>query len=287
MLRLAAVAIALLPQAFAAHAQQAPPEPRVGDVTEIRIESRSSQSSGDGSSGSSEDRDLLVERVIAVRDGGVELEFDLPRDASAEDRRASWQFPVRVFRPGGGPLRLLNGPELAARVEAWLRAAEWPREMCGRWIFTWNAFRIECDPQSVIETLAAIDLSPGELRDGAPYRDAGARGEAALRREAGGSNGAAFVAEMEVDPDAVRRERARSNAVVLEISGDSPELRAAMQARSAERISGTITTRFETDAAGRVTRRTKVRQLAIERPDGTRETETVTQIVERRLLPRG
>lgn len=285
MLRVLALATGLLLQTLAAHAREPQPGSRVGDVYEIRIESVASRSSNQGSSGDSNSNYLFLERVIAVRDAGVEVEFDLPEDVSAEDRAPAWQYPVRVLRPPHGPLQLLNGPELERRIAAWLTAARVPREACGRWYFTWNAFQIECDPRSVMETLAHMDLRPSDFRDGAPYQDARARAPGVLRREARGPDGAVFAVEMEVDPEKVRRERARADAVVMEISGDSPALRSARQARSAERISGTIAITFETDGAGGV-RRTKVTALEIGGPNGLRETETVTETVERRLVPR-
>ncbi|HKR25700.1 MAG TPA: hypothetical protein VJS15_10600, partial [Allosphingosinicella sp.] len=88
--------------------------------------------------------------------------------------------------------------------------------------------------------------------------------------------------------EAARRERAEADAVVREIMGENQTFRAAFEersaARSAERISGTIRIRFETDAAERVTRRTKVTELVIEGPGQRRETRTTTETVERRLV---
>jgi hypothetical protein len=277
----------LVLHAPAARAQEPQPGSRVGDTYEIRIERVSSENSSAGSSGSTHDLDVLVESVIAVRDAGVELKFDLPRSATAEDRARTWQFPARVLRPPHGPLQLLNGPELDRRLNRWLEAAGWTRAICGRWIFTWNAFRIECDPQSVIQTLEALDLRPGDWVEGAPYHEAGGRGPAVLRRGARGSKGATLIVEMEVDPEAVRRERAEADIVIAEISRrESLALDAALQAHASERISGTIRITFETDAAGRTMRRTKVTQLEIEGPDHVRETRTVRQTVERRLVSR-
>lgn len=285
MLRFLALATALLLQAPAAHAQEAQPGPRAGDVYEIRRVSDATFA-GNGSSGNSHDRDVLMERVIAVRDTGVELEFDLPPDATAENRAAVWQFPARVLRPPQGALQLLNGPELEARVARWLAAGHMPRTACGHWYFSWNAFQIECDPQLVIRMLAAFDLGAITLRDGAPYQEAGAREPAVLRRERLGPDGAVFVAEMEVDPEAVRREYAENEAATLEILGDSPATRAFLEERSPRRVSGTIRIRFETDAAGQVRRRTKITELAIEAANGERETRTVTETLERRLVSR-
>ena len=100
-----------------------------------------------------------------------------------------------------------------------------------------------------------------------------------------GPNGSIFVAEMEIDPDAVRRQRAEADMAVAEMMGDGPlELEAALQARSSERISGTIRTTFETDALGRVTRRIRVVQIETVALDGSQSRETTTQTVERRPI---
>ncbi len=68
-----AVMFAVQPLAIEVRAQQPQFEDRVGDRYEIRLESVS-ETSGDRSSGSSRDVTTLVERVIALRDDGVELE---------------------------------------------------------------------------------------------------------------------------------------------------------------------------------------------------------------------
>jgi hypothetical protein len=279
------IAASLLP-AIAAHAEPAHPGPRSGDIYEIRRELLSSDQSSDGSSGSATDRDAIRERVIAVRDGGLELEYDLPAQATAEDRARTWQFPVRVFKPQSGPPQLLNSSELKARVDRWLEAAKWTRAACGHWIFTWDAFKIECDPQSVVETLEAFDLSSRDLRDGALYRDSGALEPASLARKTAGPDGAIFTADMKIDPDAVRRGRAESDLVVAEIMGRPMTLEAASRAHATEDISGTISVTLETDAAGNVRRRKKVSKLEIRAADGGVETVTTTETVERRLVTR-
>jgi hypothetical protein len=285
MMRLIAATAALLLPACAAHAQPARPGPRAGDVYEITRTADSSWDSGEGT-GSAHDRDSMIERVIGRREAGLELEYDLPASATARDRSAQWQFPARIFKPVRGPWQLLNRAALEARAEAWLRAARWPRSMCGHWIFTWNAFRIDCDPQSVIETLEQLDLGPGDLRDGAPYRDLGALAPAPLRRTATGPDGATFVAEMAVDPDFVRRESVESDLVVAEITRTATTRDAAIRARAAERISGTIRVTLDVDAAGQVRRRTRLINLETREQSGRLETRTSTEILERRLISR-
>lgn len=246
--------LALLLLAPAAAAQ--PPGPRAGDVHALTL-TRDMARTGEGSSGSSHDRDTLFERVIGVSADGLELEYDLPPEASADDRARQWQLPARVFRPNDGPMRLLNGPELEARVEAWLKRAQWTREICGRWIFTWNAFRIDCDPQIVIESLAAFDL-----RSPAPV-----------------------ASETRIDAEAERRRRAEADVVLGELSNKPVTLAAALRERAKEKISGTVSVTFDTAPDVSVRRRKTVTRLVIEGP-GRRSTETVTETLERRRVSR-
>src|SRR5205807_734136 len=199
---------ALLLPAIVARAGALPLAPQVGDTYEVTSTRDSAQQGSHGSSGSSHDKDTIIERVIGLRADGLELQYDLPNAATADERARNWQFPARVFKPFGGPAQLLNGPELEARVDDWLKTAEWPRTVCGHWIFTWNAFRIECDPQSVIKTVQSFDLRSADLREGAPYQETEALGSGKLARKPAGPDGAAFSVEMPVDRDAVRRGRA-------------------------------------------------------------------------------
>jgi hypothetical protein len=269
---------------LANNARSEPPQsaPKVGEEYEISKRYETSEQTSDGSSGSSRGRDVILERVIGVRDGGLELEYDLPKDATAEDRARSWQFPVRVFRPSNGAMQLLNGRELEARVDVWLKAAGLTRAACGRWIFTWNAFRIECDPQSVIKALEAFDLSSAVIREGASYQDIEARGTGTLTRKAAGPNGATFTVVMEIDPDAVRRARADSDVVVGEIMQKPVPLDAALRERANDSVTGTISVTFDTDPAGNTRSRTKVTKVETKKPDGRSESRTVTETVERR-----
>jgi len=255
--------------------------PKVGEEYEISKSYETSEQTSDGSSGSSRGRDVLIERVIAVRDDGLELEYDLPKDATAADRARSWQLPARVFRPHNGSMQLLNGRELESRVDAWLKAAGWTRAACGHWIFTWNAFRIECDPQSVLKTVEAFDLGSAVVREGASYRDIEAKGAGTLTKKTAGPNGETFTVVMEIDPDAVRRARAESDVAVGEIMQKPVTLEAALRERANETVTGTISVTFDTDPTGNTRSRTKVTKVETKRPDGRSESRTVTETVER------
>jgi hypothetical protein len=278
-----ATAVLLL---LANNARSASPQSarNVGEEYEITKRYETSGQTSDGSSGSSSGRDGILERVIGVREDGLELEYDLTKAATADDRARSWQFPARVFRPTTGAMQLRNSPELESRIEGWLKAAGWTRAACGRWIFTWDAFRIECDPQSVIKSLEAFDLTSVDLREGASYQDIEARGPGTLTRKASGPDGATFAVVMEVDPDAVRRARADADVVVGEVMQNPVTLDDALRAHANERVSGTISVTFDADPAGNIRSRTKVTKLEIQGPDGKSESKTVTETVERRLV---
>ena len=267
-----------------AHAAASPRAPQVGETYEITLARDSVQQSGDGSSGSSHDKDAIIERVISVRADGLELEYDLPAAASADERARSWQFPARVFLPFGGPATLLNRPELEARVDPWLKAGGWSRSLCGHWIFTWTAFQIQCDPQSVVSTIRTFDLRSADVREGVSYQEAEARGSAQLARKTAGPDGSIFTVEMSVDPDAMRRTRAESDVVVGQLTNNPVSLDEAIGGRAREKISGTILVTFETDPAGNVRRRTKVTRLNITGADGRSGTESVTETLSRRLI---
>ena len=281
-----ALVAALLSPDIVACAAASPAVPQIGDTYEITLTKESAQQGSHGSSGSSHDQDTIIERLIGLRADGLELQYDLPTTATADERAQNWQFPARVFKPFDGPTQLLNGPDLEARVDGWLKAAGWTRTACGHWIFTWNAFRIECDPQSVIKTVQSFDLRSTELREGAPYQDTDARGAGKLARKSVGPDGAVFAVEMPVDPEVIRRSRAESDVVVGEIMKKPVSLDTALRERAREVVSGTISVVFETDPAGDVRRRTKHTKLNITGPDGLSETQTVSETLERRLISR-
>lgn len=278
--------IMLLAAALLLPATVAPAEPlRAGEAYEIAIRSEMSQQGSDESQSSARSNSGLVERVLAVRDDGVELEYDLPPDVPAEDRARQWQFPVRVLKPAAGPLQLLNRPELESRAARWLEAAGMPGLVCGQWIFTWTAIRIDCDPQTVLDSLEAMDLHPAALQDGALFGDPAARAPAPLRRQAGRSQGETLSVVLAVDPDVVRRERAEADRIVAQMMGPAAAEDTGRAGREVVDASGTIRISIETDAGGRMRRRVKVTELDVRRRDGVTESSRTTETLDRRRLP--
>jgi hypothetical protein len=260
-------------------------DPDVGATFEIvgRYQTESETSDG-SSSGSSRGSNALLERVIAVRDGGVELEYDLPADSMAQDRAREWMLPARIFRPASGASVLVNADELEARVDPWLKKANWTRAICGRWIFSWNAFKIDCDPQSVLATIASYQFAATNPQDGAAISIEGALRPGTLSLKSSGPKGQIFAAELELDPDAVRRARAESDVVVGEIMGKPVSFDDALAVRAKEEVAGTVTLKLETDAAGMVLRETTITRTTTTPPGGPTETETATRTLERRRV---
>lgn len=258
------------------------PLPQAGEEYEIVVSYETSILANGKPSGSSRGQNIYVERVIIARDDGLELEYDLPEQVSAEDRARVWQFPVRVFRPTNGPMQLINREELETRVDAWLATAGLNRSACGEWIFTWNAFRIECDPETILETIRAFDFLFTDLREGTLYRDPMARSPEKLKRIKNGADSVRVEAVMEVDPDAVRRARAEADVVVGKIMNAPVTFDSALRDRAKEVVSGTIEVTFDIDSSGNAWRSTKVTRLEFDGPGDRSEAETATETVERR-----
>jgi hypothetical protein len=286
MMRIVATMAVLLIAVPASAAEPALLAPSAGDTFEIRHEYETKYETDDGSSsGSSSGHTTIVERVIGVRSDGLELEYDFPKDATEEDRSREWQFPARIFRPISGTPQLLNRADLEVRRDAWLKRWKIDRGACGSWYFTWNAFKVECDPQSVIASLEEYNLWVADLSEGMPYRTPQAREAAPLKRVAG-SNPASFVAELVVDPDKLRQEQAEADVIVAQMLGKPKTLDEALRARSSEAVSGTITVTINTDGSGQVRQRAELVKLTIKSPDGKVETKSRTETVERRKLAR-
>ena len=207
-----------------------------------------------------------------MRSDGNVLTYDLPASATSNDRASNWQFPFQVLKAPDGPVRLLNEPELAGRIDRWLKAAEMQRAACGKLIFTWNAFRIECDPQSTVRWLATVTL-PERLEAGSSFTDPDARVPTTLRQ--GSPN--KLVATLSVDQAAVLRQRAQTDVGVAELMHKALTLDAALKAHEAEKVTGTITVTFDLDAAGLTRRRTRVKMVRVAWPNGRIDTQTVTE----------
>lgn len=253
-----------------------------GDVMVLqkRYETRRTRSDGTPLASSSGVTRLSV-RVAAVRADGRELVYDLPPGATQADRTRNWQFPARVFEPDRGATTLLNQGELESRLAGWLTSANRDRSVCGQWIFTWNAFYIDCDPQSVLATISSFDLRVADLGDQAVYvdKDASEPGRLAAASQANG--GRIYTTQLPVDPEVVHRARAEADVVAGAILKHPVSLDAALEAHRKDRIEGTISVTLEADTSGAIWKRVRVIRSQTVRADGSTEIETQTETVER------
>lgn len=253
---------------------------QVGDVYELTQSYQTTDTASDGSTGSSRGRTELIERIVGLRDGGVELEYDLPSDATPEDRAREWQLPARVFKAADGSRQLLNAAQLEARLDGWLKAAKSDRSACGRWIFTWTAIRIECDPQAIVARTAELDPAAQIMQEGSVYSDHRAAQDGRIVQ----TGRSAFSVTVPIDPGKVRHERAETDVVVSEISRKPIGLEAALRQRAGEQVTGSITVTWETDAGGIARKRVTTSRTEIRREDGVTEKRTGTETVERRRV---
>jgi hypothetical protein len=261
---------------------------QVGDTYRITLTKESTKSGSNGSSATTHDKNTIIERVSNLRQsGGLELRYDFPSEATTQEKTSDWQFPAEVFKPIVGPTQLLNEREIEARIDRWLKSANLSRDSCGHWIFTWNAFRIECDPRSVLKTIQSYDLRSVDLHEGSAYQDPGASNVGTLKKTSTGPYGETFATEMTVDSDAVRRALAEQDVIVGEILKRPVTLETALHEHEAETIAGTISIVFDADLNGNVRRRTKVTKLDTKRADGRTETQSISETLERQLITQG
>lgn len=258
----------------------------VGQRFELSQHYSTSESGTDGTSASSNGSSAIEESVIAIGPDGIELEYDLPAGVTEKERSREWMFPARVLRRKDGTVALLNREALEGRLDSWLERAKWTREACGRWIFTWSAFKIECDPEAVLKSIESFDPGSAPLTDGSSSLVAMADAAVILRASGDTKGSLTFRGITEVAPDIVRRSRAEGDVVVGEIMGEPITLAEALAKREQESISGSIQVIFQTSSEGLPFRKETVTQLTTTSETGS-TTETRTEIVERRPLARG
>lgn len=260
-------------------------EEMAGDRHRISV-THESESTGDGSSSSSRGGHEYIERIVGVRPDGTERVYDLPLEPSDDQRPINWHFPVRVFQPYDGSMQLLNREEMEARRDAWLKAAKISPEACGSWYFTWSAFQVECDPESVLATIEALNIQPLSLEDGELLHHPAALEPARLALQKSVGDGATYRVQMTIDPDAVHREDARTDVVLGEIMQEPISFEEAYVERQNEKIGGVMEVFLEADPNGRVWRRTTSTEITRVEADGQVERQSSKEVIRREALSR-
>ena len=216
-------------------------------IIEVSYETRSK---GDnGSSSSSNGRYMYTERILQETGDCTTKRFDI----AGEDRPlAEWQWPVEVERCSDGIIRLLNTAEMEARRDAFHAEAGIEKAACGSYYFTWNVFKIECDPEAILETIETIDLEGLELIDGSEYQ----HGTSSMRlsRDELSDPGSPLGASIEVDADEVRRAEAKTIVIFGELQGEPVDEEEAMQRVQAIEVTGTTRITFVFAEPGEITR---------------------------------
>ena len=251
---------------------------QVGDRHRITLFHEMRSTSDDGGRSSSRGTHEYLIEVLAVGPDGVERLYEVPGERGDEPS-PDWHWPVRVWEDRQGVLSLLNRADMEARRDAWLAAANIPREACGTWYFTWNAFQVQCDPEEILETIEMLDIQPPDLREGAMLSHAAALAPAPLRKDAGA--GETFRATFSLDPDIARRELARSDVIVAQLMGKPVTFEEAYAVRQGEPIRGTIEVVLEANAEGEVERRIETIETVRTDAEGVTKSSTATETTER------
>ena len=255
--------------------------PSQGDRYKLLLKRHSEYQENDSGSGSSDDNDVIEVRTISVGHGALDFEYDLPADATAGDREVGWQFPAKVHLGADGTMTLLNTAELETRRDRFLKSAGLTTQMCGRWIFTWNAFKIECDPQSALSIISRFQTQPAVLADGAPFGIKGAVGSTPMKCARSTAQGQRCTVVLPLDEGDIRRDLVESDVVIGDITGKPISAFDAAKSRAATQIKGTIEVTFEADLDGTVWKRTTVVRSEQRDPGGRTRSSVATTVLTR------
>lgn len=233
---------------------------------------------------SSSGRQTLAERVITETQAGSEIEYSIPGPSDEIRGNAKWMFPVRVLVAPDGTKTILNQGDLSTRLDAWLSEAEWTREVCSRWLFTWTAIQVRCDPQAAIESVEAYGMRPGRVAEGEEITLVGVAGPVILEKAGTRDGHDLLVASGPIDPHFLREQEAQAALVIAEISGEDLTPEAAAAQIAGIDATGTVSVEFEIDDAGLVWRRTETNDLIVTgRERGGDETRWSVHTVTRNL----
>lgn len=266
---------------LAAAALVATPAAAQDYVLQLAYETETRGDDGEVTSSAS-GRQPIAEKVIAATPEGTELEYSLPFGPEEIRGNERWMFPARMRVAPDGTKTILNPEELLARNAAWLAEAEWPREVCSRWGFTWTAFQVRCDVEAAIEAADTYGMQPGRIAEGQPFALEGALGPVVLARAGENEGRIVLTGTGQVDLAFIREREVCGALVVAEVSGEALTPDEATAKAAAITATGTLTVTFEIDAGGMVWRREDRSEITLdgsEFSDGTtRARQTVTRL---------
>jgi len=242
----------------------------------------SSEKLGDLGSSSSRGSAALTERILTQADEQLEIEYAIPGDPGEIRGNAMWMYPARVAIAPDGSKTLLNSAELDARVEQWLAEAQWPREACGRWLFTWTAFQILCDPDDVLAEVEAQEMRLRQYDAGFATWLALISAPVALEKAGMWGDLRVFTGTAPIGRADLLENQIQSELGRAEIFGEALSEEEARAKLSGFDASGTYTVELEVDASGLVWARTERFEMLLTGLEDGDERRTGTTVTTRR-----
>ncbi|MGB5723955.1 MAG: hypothetical protein WBM39_06040 [Parasphingorhabdus sp.] len=257
-------------------------QPPQYEPTWLQLEyERSSERSDGQTSGTSLGRQALIETVIEETPGGVVLQYDLPRDEGGKANSGFWYFPARVIERPDGSLGLLDEQVVEARIDKWLEKHRIPKEACGMWNHGGGfPFKVDCDPQSILDQIESFDLRISDLMAGAEYSHA--QGDVPgilMALPAAGRPG--YSVTFTVDQDKARTAEVAKALILAQMLGKDLSRQQAEADAAKIGFQGSIRIEFDLNPAGTVIRKTEQSEITVTRPGEDAETTTSLTTVTR------
>lgn len=241
---------------------------------------RSSKRSDGQTSGTSHGRQALIETVIEETSGGVVLQYDLPRDEGGKANSGFWYFPARVLERPDGSLELLDEQVVEARINQWLDKHKISKEACGMWSHGGGfPFKVDCDPQSILDQIESFDLRIPDLMAGAEYSHA--LGDVPGELMALPAARPGYSVTFTVDQDKARAGEVANALILAQMLGQDLTRQQAEEDAAKIGFQGTIRIEFDLNPAGTVIRKTERTEITVTRPGEDAETTTSLTTVTR------
>lgn len=230
---------------------------------------------------SSRGHQTLSERPIRETAAGTEIEYAPPGPPEEVRDNASWMFPLRLLVTSDGRKTVLNPEQLETRLTAWLEKADWSREVCSKWLFTWIAIQVRCDPGAAIEAVETFGMRPGQITEGAQFEPAGALVPVVLTWTGFRDGRMVLSAVARIDPQFVRAGATETALVVAQISGEDLSAEDAALQAAGIGATGTLTVEFEVDEAGLIWKRVDTSEIVMTGGNNGDEVRRSSQTVTR------
>jgi hypothetical protein len=231
--------------------------------------------------GSSSGHQSLIETVVKTTEEGTILHYDWPRDKDGKARSNFWYFLATVLEKPNGDLELRDVETVETRVQAWLDKYGISRKACGYWSHGGGfPFRVDCDPNKVLELIEPFDIRLPDARVGAEYMHPMASKSGKFEALPAPRNG--LTVTLMVDEEKSRAEEAKFSYLMAQMMGEEKTREQAAAEAQKTGFSGQMTIEFDLDEGGDVFRRTDITSLTISRPKEEPETRKSVFTVERK-----